>query len=135
VDRLEQAPARVALIFNYDAAAAIHSPENAELLRAPTTKDVLRTFAELLTAQGSEALTAERFKALVNEVKRQTGVKGRELFHPIRIFLTGAPSGPEFDKIVPLIEEGSRLKLPRRVLSVRERVEAFQAAQCGASQK
>ena len=70
-------------------------------------------------------MTPQRFKELMNEVKAETGVKGKELFHPVRIILTGAHSGPEFDKLIPLFEDGSRLDLPAHVLSVRERVEAF----------
>ena len=45
--------------------------------------------------------------------------KGKELFHPVRIVLTGAHSGPEFDKIIPLFEDGSALGLG--VKSVAER--------------
>jgi nondiscriminating glutamyl-tRNA synthetase len=63
----------------------------------------------------------------VNEVKTETGIKGKDLFHPVRILLTGAHSGPEFDKLIPLIEEGSQLGLLAHVPSVRERVEAFAA--------
>jgi glutamyl/glutaminyl-tRNA synthetase len=55
-------------------------------------------------------------------------VKGKDLFHPIRIVLTGSHSGPEFDKLIPLMEEGAQLKLPTHVLSVKERVDAFQSA-------
>ncbi len=61
----------------------------------------------------------------MNEVKAETGAKGKELFHPIRIMIIGSHSGPEFDKLIPIIEEGSQLKLPMHVLSVRERVEEF----------
>ncbi len=42
--------------------------------------------------------------------------------------LIGAPSGPDFDKLIPLIEEGSRLQLPVHVKSVRERVREFMDA-------
>ena len=55
----------------------------------------------------------------------ETEVKGKELFHPVRIALTGSHSGPEFDKLIPLIEEGSMLPLPEHIPSVRERVLAF----------
>jgi glutamyl/glutaminyl-tRNA synthetase len=58
----------------------------------------------------------------MNEVKAETGAKGKELFHPVRIVLTGAHSGPEFDKIVPLMEEGAALRLG--VKSVAERAAA-----------
>ena len=73
-------------------------------------------------------LTSECFKLFVNEVKAETGAKGKELFHPIRIVITGSHSGPEFDKLIPILEEGSRLKLPKQVLSVRQRVEEFAKA-------
>ena len=37
-------------------------------------------------------------------MKQATGRKGRALFHPIRIALTGASEGPELDVIVPAID-------------------------------
>ena len=63
----------------------------------------------------------------MNEVKVETGIKGKDLFHPVRIILTGTHSGPEFDKLIPLLEEGSQLSLPTHVASVKERVAAFSA--------
>jgi glutamyl-tRNA synthetase len=39
--------------------------------------------------------TAEPWRALADELKRSTGKKGRELFHPLRLALTGRESGPE----------------------------------------
>jgi nondiscriminating glutamyl-tRNA synthetase len=70
-------------------------------------------------------VTPEQFKAWMNEIKTETGVKGKELFHPVRIVLTGSHSGPEFDKLIPIIEEGSWLTLPMHIPSVRERLEIF----------
>ena len=58
-------------------------------------------------------------------MKAETGAKGKELFHPIRIIVTGSHSGPEFDKLIPILEAGSLLNLPKHVLSVYERVEEF----------
>jgi nondiscriminating glutamyl-tRNA synthetase len=128
VDRLDQLPERASLIFNYDAAAALAAPDNAEVLAWPNTDAVLTRFAvKILEDESATAaqLTSERFKLIVNEVKAETGTKGKELFHPIRIVITGSHSGPEFDKLIPILEEGSRLKFPKHVLSVRERVEEF----------
>ena len=76
-------------------------------------------------------LAPECFKLLVSEVKAETGAKGKELFHPIRIIVTGSHSGPEFDKLIPILEAGSQLNLPQHVLSVRERVEEFGRARAG----
>jgi nondiscriminating glutamyl-tRNA synthetase len=128
VDRLEQLPDKARLIFNYDAKAALASPDNAEVLAAPQTDAVLARFVVKLLEDESareKRLTPEQFKKLVSEVKAETGAKGKELFHPIRIAVTGSHSGPEFDKLIPILEEGSRLPMPIRVLSVGERVQEF----------
>jgi nondiscriminating glutamyl-tRNA synthetase len=128
VDRLDQLPERAALIFTYDAKAALAAPDNAEVLVWPNTDAVLARFTvKILEDESAKAakLTPECFKLLVNEVKAETGAKGKELFHPIRIVITGSHSGPEFDKLIPILEDGSRLKLPKHILSVHERVEEF----------
>jgi len=39
--------------------------------------------------------SAEPWKALTMSLKESTGRKGRELFHPLRLALTGLDSGPE----------------------------------------
>jgi nondiscriminating glutamyl-tRNA synthetase len=127
VNKLDELPEKAALLFKFDAAAAIAAPDNAEVMNGPNTPKVLDAFAAKFSAEAGP-LTAERFKAIVNEVKTETAVKGKDLFHPIRIVLTGSHSGPEFDKLVPLMEEGAQLKLPTHVMDVKERVESFQRA-------
>jgi hypothetical protein len=69
-------------------------------------------------------LTLDLYRAAAAQVKAATGQKGRHLFHPIRAALTGRASGPELDRLIPLYEEGSRLDLPRKVMSCRERLQA-----------
>ena len=70
-------------------------------------------------------------RAVANEVKTRTGQKGKALFHPIRIALTGRAEGPELDLAVPAIDRGADLPpsagLPA-ILGNRERAAAFAAA-------
>jgi nondiscriminating glutamyl-tRNA synthetase len=132
VDRLEQLPEKASFIFNYGAKAALAAPDNAEVLVWPNTSAVFARFTVKIMADESGSagqLTPEQFKKIVNEVKAETGTKGKELFHPIRIVITGSHSGPDFDRLIPILEAGSHLNLPKHVLSVRERVEAFAKAQ------
>lgn len=126
VDRLEQLPQRAAIIFHTDAKAALGSEENAQVFANEKAIAVVRDFAARLA--NDSRLTPERFKAVMNEIKAETGAKGKDLFHPVRIALIGSHSGPDFDRLIPLIEEGSRLPLPVHVKSVRERVQEFLAA-------
>jgi glutamyl-tRNA synthetase len=44
--------------------------------------------------------SGEAWRDLTNELKSSTGKKGRELFHPLRLALTGRESGPEMAGIV-----------------------------------
>lgn len=124
VDRLEQLPDKAGFVFKYDPAAARADGENAALLAAESARKVLSALAARVRTSSGE-ITPEQFKLWMNEIKAETGVKGKELFHPARIALTGTHSGPEFDKLIPIFEEGSRLSLPVHVPSVRERVERF----------
>ncbi|MGC2163633.1 MAG: glutamate--tRNA ligase family protein, partial [Silvibacterium sp.] len=127
LDQLDQLTAKASFIFRFDAQAAREEEENATILATEIAGKVLLAFAARV-ADASESVSPEQFKAWMNEVKAETGAKGKDLFHPVRIALTGAHSGPEFDKLIPVIEAGSRLELPTHVLSVRERVEQFVCA-------
>ena len=44
--------------------------------------------------------SAEPWKSLTGELKESSGKKGRELFHPLRLALTGHESGPEMAGLV-----------------------------------
>jgi glutamyl-tRNA synthetase len=60
------------------------------------------------TAQAAEMLPKSAFDentfgAWMNELKTQTGRKGKELFHPLRMALTAQSNGPELKTLLPLI--------------------------------
>ena len=56
--------------------------------------------AELLPR---EPWSAETWSAWTNAIKSATGAKGKALFHPLRLALTGLDSGPEMKPLLPLI--------------------------------
>lgn len=52
------------------------------------------------------------FKALAEQVKQVTGAKGKHLFHPLRVALTGETHGPEMARILELLpQEQARSRL------------------------
>jgi glutamyl-tRNA synthetase/nondiscriminating glutamyl-tRNA synthetase len=122
VDRLDQLPEKAAMVFGFDVEAARANEENAAVLAADSARTVLSELAARVRAHSGH-VTPEIFKAWMNEIKAATGVKGKDLFHPVRIALTGAHSGREFDKLLPIIEGGAALGLG--VPSVRQRIERF----------
>jgi len=125
VDYLAELPVKSSFIFGFDPDAAHTDPENAPILAAPSCRSVLGEFASRVRTHGGP-VTTEIFKVWIDEVKAATGAKGKELYHPIRIALTGAHSGPEFDKTIPLIEEGAAMGLA--IPTIRDRIEQFLGA-------
>ena len=126
VDHLDQLPLKTAPVFGFDLGLARKNEENAAILAEESARTVLAELADRVRAH-TGPVTPEAFKAWLNEVKTATGVKGQELFHPIRIALAGAHSGPAFDKLIPLIEDGAALDddLGLAIPSVRQRIESF----------
>jgi glutamyl-tRNA synthetase/nondiscriminating glutamyl-tRNA synthetase len=122
VDHLDQLPAKAQVVFGFDCEKARTDPENTAVLEADSARIVLTELANRALTY-SEHVRPEIFKLWMNEIKAATGVKGTELFHPVRIAITGTHSGPELDKLIPLIETGSTLGLG--ILGVRERIECF----------
>ena len=126
VDRLNQVPARLSLLFDYDARGALDAPGVREEMNAEGSRAVAAALAEELAS--APRLDREKFRAVANQVKAKTGQKARALFHPIRIVLTGRAEGPELDLAIPAIDLGA--DLPRsagipRVLGCRERAASF----------
>jgi glutamyl-tRNA synthetase len=122
VDHLDQLPIKSAFIFGFDPDAAHADLENAAVLAAPSARSVLGEFAGRVRAHAG-LVSPEDFKRWINEVKAATGVKGKELYHPIRIALTGHHSGPDFDRVIPLIEEGAAMGLA--IPNVHDRIHQF----------
>jgi hypothetical protein len=83
---------------------------------------VIIVLAEELAAS-EPLLTKDAFRALAGRIRDKTGQKGKALFHPIRLVLTGEAEGMELDLSVPAIEQGSRV-LPR-IPSAAQRAAAF----------
>ena len=54
-------------------------------------------------AQEACAHHGEDFKAIANFVKEQTGCKGKSLFMPLRLAITGEPHGPDMASLVAII--------------------------------
>jgi glutamyl-tRNA synthetase/nondiscriminating glutamyl-tRNA synthetase len=111
VDRLEEIPDRVAFVFEWDAARA------AELTGAEADgARAVAAFAEEVSAAGP--LDREAFRAAAARAREKTGLKGRGLFHPIRVALTAAESGPELDLAVPAIDRGAALPVEAGLTAV-----------------
>ena len=70
-------------------------------------QEFLSAAAQLLPCEPWDTIT---WQAWTNDVKTATGRKGKGLFHPLRLALTGEESGPELALLLPLIGRTKSLK-------------------------
>jgi glutamyl-tRNA synthetase len=62
--------------------------------------------------------SSEPWRALTEQLKQSTGKKGRELFHPLRLALTGRESGPE---MAGLIQRMGKARATERLTAAAKR--------------
>jgi glutamyl-tRNA synthetase len=120
LNKMEDVVQEADLIFRFDPEESLSEPALQETLANESTVEVIQEFHDRI--QRHQVLDAETYKGVVSEVKEKTGQKGKSLFHPIRLALTARGSGPELDKLIPILEKGNQLDLPVPILPVRERV-------------
>lgn len=120
IDRLEQVTDRLRFLFDYSAARALADP--ALRAEAEAARPVIEALAAELASSGP-LLDKETFRALAARVREKTGAKGKALFHPIRLALTGEAEGLELDLAVPAIDAS-----PGLVRTNRERAAEFASA-------
>ncbi|MDR0310320.1 MAG: glutamate--tRNA ligase [Acidobacteriota bacterium] len=123
VDHLDQLPAETGIIYGLAGDSSDIDDAARALLSGAEGRAVAEEFARLVYEK--ETLTPESYREIAGQVKAATKQKGRNLYHPIRAALTGRDSGPDLEKLVAVYEQGSRLALPRKVMSCRERLHAI----------
>src|SRR5690349_2481753 len=75
----------LSLVFRYHAREILATTEGHVVLSRYAARDVIRELANLLLHP--VPLTAERFNEIVDALKSGLDVRGRELFHPLRLAL------------------------------------------------
>jgi glutamyl-tRNA synthetase/nondiscriminating glutamyl-tRNA synthetase len=120
--RTGELPALLDVVFEFDVRTALGDGDVGATLRDPAGRKVIE---ETLSLLGDDPLTAPRFQTITAEVRRRTGVKGKDLFHPIRVGLTGRGSGPELVRLLPILDQGNRLGLPRPIVPCADRAIAL----------
>jgi len=111
------------LVFQYDPREIISKVDSHVVLSRYAARDVLRQVA-LLLLDGAP-LTSERFKEIVTGLKEGMELRGRELFHPIRLALAGRAGEGELDRVILLLDEAAELSFAAPVKSARARILEF----------
>ena len=126
LDHLSQLSGRAPQLWDFEAERAVQDEGVRQVLSSPGAARVVEELKNQL-ALGKRDVVRD-WPSIVQSVKAGSGQKGRKLFHPIRVALTGRDSGPELDKLVSIFEGGSQLELPRRIKDCRARSNEFHNA-------
>ena len=113
-------------IFYYNAQELLAKVEAHTVLARYAARDVLRHLALLLL--NGAPLTSERFKEIVTALKDRVGIGSREIFHPIRLALTGRAGEGDLDRVILLLDEAAAASFAVAVKSAREPILEFCAA-------
>lgn len=113
----------LSLVFRYDARELLTKVESHAVLSRYGARDVLRQLALLLLEP--TPLTTDRFREIVTSLKENLALRGRELFHPIRLALAGRAGEGELDRVILLLDEAAALPFAMPVKSARERILEF----------
>ena len=96
--------------------AAIFEPEvecdgeTRALLESETARRVLTSMVAKLRAFGGE-ITAEKFKEMILATGQEVGLKGKDLYFPIRGAMTGSVHGPDLTRVAAVKGRDTVLRL------------------------
>jgi nondiscriminating glutamyl-tRNA synthetase len=124
VDTLADIPARLHVLFAFDVTTAGPARERVMALANEAGASVVVAALRDELAGAPRIADRDAFRAIVDRVKVKSGQKGKALFHPIRVALTGEDAGPELNDAVPAMDRGAELPATAgiaRIVGVRER--------------
>lgn len=125
-DRLEDVVAAMAFLFEFDPDAVRTDPQAAAVLQSDSARKVIAALAADMEHNPAPRDAAE-YQAMTDRIKTATGEKGKSLFMPIRLAITGAMHGPELASVIPLLETGSHVSGIARVLGPADRIVAVRS--------
>ena len=116
----------LSLIFNYDAREILAGQDAHVVMSRYAARDAIRKLANLLLEP--LPLTTERFNEIVDALKSELDIRGRELFHPLRLALAGRSGEGELDRVVLLLDDAAAANFSVQVKSARTRIIEFCSA-------
>ncbi len=99
----------VSKLFFKDFEISLEGKEFLETLEEGKVEEIKKVLINKISEEGFN-LTQEEVKGLINTVKEETGLKGKNLFMPIRILTTGQMHGPELSDTLEILGKENLLK-------------------------
>ena len=87
-----------------------------EVMAGETVPTVLESFKAKLEAMSDDEFVVENIFPQIKAVQKETGIKGKNLFMPIRIAVSGEMHGPELPETIFLLGREKSIEHIERML-------------------
>lgn len=92
------------------------SEEAKEVLADETAPIVIKAMLEKLSSMPNDDFVSANIKPLTKQIQKDTGVKGKKLFMPIRIAVSGQMHGPELPDMIEVLGKEKAIHHIQQVL-------------------
>ena len=112
IDKLEDIPKHIGFLFGD---LKITEDAAMEEINKEHVPDLLKTFIEVVNSH--DEISLEVANGLMKEVQKKSGVKGKNLYMPVRAAISGNVHGPEMSNIIYLLGKDKLVQRAQKVLN------------------
>lgn len=106
LNKLDEIPEQIKIFTQNE--VILENDSLQEILSAETSKKVFEVLIKKFGALNE--INPENYKNIMSEVQKETGIKGKLLFKPFRIAVTGSENGPELPAISEILGKEKLIK-------------------------
>ena len=114
LNRFGEIPLRAALFFADRISE--YSPDAEEWIKKEASKRIFRSMLGAL--KKVKNLDNENFRVIMKQVQDESGVKGKDLWMPVRSALTGLTGGPELPVVIEILGKDKLIKFINLAMEV-----------------
>jgi hypothetical protein len=116
----------LSLVFHYNPHEILAQVDTHVALSRYAARDALRQLASLLL--DSAPLDSDRFRSVIESMKTNLDIRGRELFQTVRLSLAGRLGEGHLDRVILLLDEAAAANFATPIKSARTRIIEFCSA-------
>ena len=94
--------------YIFDNEVEMEDDKALEILKGESVPELLKSFKEEL--EKIDAVDEDFSKGIMKMIQKSTGIKGKNLFMPSRVALTGQQHGPDIDKVILVLGKDNIIK-------------------------
>jgi nondiscriminating glutamyl-tRNA synthetase len=83
-------------------------------IQNPSSKNVFSSLIKAIEAE--QEITLDNFKIIMSRVQKELDIKGKDLWMPVRVALTGLTAGPELPLVIEVLGKTKILRFLKQAI-------------------